>query len=114
MITNYATDVTVYEEILIFLMSIAVSGIAIGFSMCVLTVMIKFLLPKQKGAESDKEKNYKTNNNNPNTNRKDLISDIQEEETIVNAKPITDEQIEIDRLVDRVIDNMVGNSDDRR
>ena len=95
-------------------MSIAVSGIAIGFSMFILAVMIKFLLPKHKGAESDKEKNNKTNNNNPNTIRKDLKRDIQEEETIVNAKPLTDEQIEIDRLVDKVIDNMVGNSDDRR
>ena len=94
-------------------MSLAVSGIAIGFSMFILAVMIKCLLPKQKGSENDKEKNYKTNNNNPNTIREDTICDIQEEETLVNVKPIEDtEQLEIDRLVDRVIDNMVGNSDD--
>ena len=111
MIENYVGDVTVYEEILIFLMSIAVSAVAIGFSLAVLAVMIKFLLPKHKGAESDKEKNIKTNSNHTNTIRKDLQRDIQEEETIVNAKPITEEE-EIDRVVDKVLANMVGNRDD--
>lgn len=110
---TYHTDPTVYEEILVFLLSLAASGIVIGFSFAVLIIVIKSLLPKRKGAESDKEKNYKTNNNNPNTIREDTICDIQEEETLVNVKPIEDtEQLEIDRLVDKVIDNMVGNSDD--
>mgnify|MGYP003134030075 CR=1 FL=1 len=109
--TYYANDPTVMEEILVFLLSITISGIFIGFSMFILAVMIKCLLPTNKGAENDKEKNIKTNSNHTNTNNKDNLSDIQERETLVDAKPLTEEE-EIDRVVDKVIANMVSNRDE--
>tara|TARA_R110000765_G_scaffold424663_1_gene535979 strand:+ start:292 stop:591 length:300 start_codon:yes stop_codon:yes gene_type:complete len=89
--SSYAPEIL--EEILFVCVSVLAAALTIGFSVTMLTLIIRYLMPKNKGAENDKRKSNKTSHSNTDTDRINTESNIQEEETIENGSVI-DEIVE--------------------
>ena len=76
-------------------MSVLAAALTIGFSVAMLTLIIRYLMPNNKGEENGKGKSNKTCHCNTDTDWIDTKDNIQEEETIDNGSVI-------DEIVERV------------
>jgi len=75
--------------------SVLAAALTIGFSVAMLTLIIRYLMPNNKGEENGKRKSNKTSHCNTDTDWIDTKDNIQEEETIENGSVI-------DEIVERV------------
>ena len=92
---NYYKYDGVWEEILIWVASIAASAITIAFATVTLMIMLRALT---NNADSKDEKEKNSNRNSISSSKLDTKEDIQELETLQNAE-VSDK---LDQLVDKV------------